>query len=127
MLSGTQPTVNTAATSVGHALIVRTAPPETTGSEPVPMTEPVPEPEPAPAPTPAPTPEPAVTASAGAGASGTADGSEGGKPKLSPESPVEVGKPGQWAMEFVFGGLGPLSISGTDSHGVNRLLFSQIG
>jgi hypothetical protein len=131
MLCGTQsPTVNTAALPGRLAMTVRTAPalPDSTATEPAPATEPVPEPEPAPEPTPEPTPEPAVTASARVDPIDMPSADDGGKTrKLSPESPVETGKDGMWAMEFVFGGLGPLSIAGTDSHGVNRLLFSEIG
>lgn len=98
--------------------------------EPAPSPEPAPAPEPAPEPTPEPAPEPAPVVSARTNVDpidmpGDDDG--GKKRKLSPESPVETGKAGDWAMEFVFGGLGPLSIAGTDSHGVNRLLFSEIG
>jgi hypothetical protein len=110
---------------------VRAAPalPDSTATEPAPAptSEPVPEPEPAPEPTPEPTPEPAVTASARVDPIDMPGDSNGGKKKLSPESPVETAKDGMWAMEFVFGGLGPLSVAGISDHGVNRLLFSQIG
>lgn len=32
-----------------------------------------------------------------------------------------------WGMQFTFGGLGPLSIGGINDHGVNRLLFTELG
>jgi hypothetical protein len=135
MLCGTQsPSVNTAVLPGRLAMTVHAAPalPDSTATEPAPApaSEPVPEPEPAPEPTPEPTPEPAVTASARVDPidmPGDEGNGNGNKRKLSPESPVETAKDGMWAMEFVFGGLGPLSIAGTDSHGVNRLLFSEIG
>jgi hypothetical protein len=42
-------------------------------------------------------------------------------------SPVERAKAGMWGMQFTFGGLAPLSIAGIDNHGVNRLLFTELG
>ena len=34
---------------------------------------------------------------------------------------------GNWGMQFVFGGLAPMSIAGVNRFAVNRLLFSEIG
>ncbi len=42
-------------------------------------------------------------------------------------SPVARAKPGQFGMQFTFGGLAPLSIAGINDLGVGRLLFSEIG
>ena len=83
-------------------------------AEPDPFTaEPAPEPEPEPAPAPAAAPEPTPTAA-------IADAPPD-------DSPVVRAKDGNWGLQFTFGGLAPLSIAGVPDHGVNRLLFSELG
>ncbi|MEM9453412.1 MAG: hypothetical protein AAGF11_04485 [Myxococcota bacterium] len=41
--------------------------------------------------------------------------------------PVERFEPGQWGMQFTFGGLAPMSVAGVRDFGVNRLTFTEIG
>ncbi|MBK8234938.1 MAG: hypothetical protein IPK74_05240 [Deltaproteobacteria bacterium] len=44
-----------------------------------------------------------------------------------PRRNVRRGEPGDWGMQFTFGGLAPLSIAGIRDHGINRLLMTELG
>lgn len=43
------------------------------------------------------------------------------------DGPVARFEPGQWGMQFTFGGLAPMSVAGLRDFGVNRLLFTELG
>ena len=36
-------------------------------------------------------------------------------------------EPGQWGMQFTFGGLAPLTVAGLRDFGINRLTFTELG
>jgi hypothetical protein len=43
------------------------------------------------------------------------------------DEPVERFEPGQWGMQFTFGGLAPMSVAGVRDLGINRLVFTELG
>ena len=83
-----------------------------------------------PEPTPEPTPEPDPVAStpvarddeSAPGATSKEDADEWGNRR-----PIQRAEPGDWAMQFTFGGLAPLSIGGISEYGVDRLLITELG
>ena len=81
-----------------------------------PTAEPAPEPEPSPAPEIAPR---AYDDEVAPRARTRRDDDDDG--------PVARFEPGQWGMQFTFGGLAPMSVAGLRDFGVNRLLFTELG
>lgn len=101
-------------------------------AEPVPAPEPAPVLTPTPEPTPEPKPEPMPVVSTPAPAVAQAYDDE--LPERyehddedDDDEPVERFQPGQWGMQFTFGGLAPMTIGGLRDFGVNRLLFTELG
>jgi hypothetical protein len=109
--------------------------PEPGETTPEPTAEPLPEPvaEPTPEPTPepvvAPTPEPVPTPVAARDdeRAPSDKGDRETKEEWGDHRPVRRAESGDWAMQFTFGGLAPLSIGGIGDFGVNRLLVTELG
>jgi hypothetical protein len=93
--------------------------------QPEPEPEPQPEPQPEVAPTPEPTPSERVAATDDERAPTASDREE--REEWGNRRPVRRGQSGDWAMQFTFGGLAPLSVAGIGEFGVNRLLVTEIG
>lgn len=111
---------------------------ETTSAEPSPtepdpapvepVVTPQPEPEPIPEPEPVVAVEPTSTVAVVAAVDDeVAPRVRQRRPDEDDEGPVERFEPGQWGMQFVFGGLAPMSFGGLRDFGVNRLTFTEIG
>jgi hypothetical protein len=97
----------------------------TTAEPAVPAVE---EPEPEPEPESEPAVDVGATASAGYDEETAPTATRGSTDAAADDdSPVVRPEEGQWGMQFTFGGLAPMSIAGIDNHGVNRLLFSELG
>lgn len=86
-----------------------------------PVTEPT-QPEPPDEPT-QPEPAPPATNDEAAPRAADDDDDDGRGPRRT----VRRSEPGDWGMQFTFGGLAPLSIAGVRDHGVNRLLLTELG
>lgn len=87
-------------------------------SEPV-LVDPTAEPNPAPEPTPEPEIAPSAHDDEVAPLARTRQRDDDG--------PVARFEPGQWGMQFTFGGLAPLTVAGLRDFGVNRLMFTELG
>lgn len=108
--------------------------PEPGATEPEPIAEPQPDPQPQPEPVPEPelapepTPPPATPVAARDDERApSVDDDRETKDEWGDRRPVRRGESGDWAMQFTFGGLAPLSVGGIGDFGVNRLLITELG
>lgn len=77
----------------------------------------------APTPAPEPTPEPVIAPAAHDDETAPRARTR----RRDADGPVARFEPGQWGMQFTFGGLAPLTVAGLRDFGVNRLTFTELG